>query len=128
MTTSSPERRTRVLLVAWSAIASMGAADDLEAAGYEVAGPFVQCDAAARALDDGRPDVAVLDLTLADGPCNALAQELRRRGVPFLVHTSWSRRDEIAPEFHHAPWLEKPCPSGCLVRAVDRLAREPAAA
>jgi DNA-binding response OmpR family regulator len=120
-----------VLLVAWSAIAAMETADDLEAAGYEVAGPFVQCAAAVRALDEARPDfavpdLAVLDLTLADGPCNALARELRRQGVPFLIHTSWSRRDEIAPEFHHAPWLEKPCPSGSLVQAVDRLVREPA--
>jgi DNA-binding response OmpR family regulator len=112
----------RVLLVEWSAITGMAVADDLEAAGYEVIGPFLQCARAVQALGREVPDLAVLDLTLADGPCNALAGELRRQNIPFLVHTSWSRRGRIAPEFEDVPWLEKPCPPDLLVEAVDRLA------
>jgi DNA-binding response OmpR family regulator len=111
----------RVLLVEWSAITAMAIADDLEAAGYEVVGPFLQAAKAVDALSRDLPDLAILDVTLSDGPCDALARELRNRSIPFLVHTSWTSRGQVAPEFLDVPWLEKPCQPDLLVRALDGL-------
>jgi DNA-binding response OmpR family regulator len=81
---------------------------DLEEAGFEVAGPFTRGDESMRWLDTHTPDLAVLDIILGDGPCSALARQLRSRGVPFLVFSGHDRGPDVPKEFWGVPWIEKP--------------------
>jgi DNA-binding response OmpR family regulator len=81
---------------------------DLEEAGFEVAGPFSRGDESMRWLDTHTPDLAILDIILGDGPCSALARQLRSRGVPFLVFSGHDRGPDVPKEFWGVPWIEKP--------------------
>ena len=38
-------------------------------------------------LERDAPSVAILDYSLKDGPCTALARTLRERGVPFIIYS-----------------------------------------
>jgi DNA-binding response OmpR family regulator len=110
MPTTNPTMRDRklVMLVEDEAITGFALADLMEDAGYAVVGPFARSTAAAEWLSDHTPDVAILDVVLSDGSCAGVAQLLRSKGVPFLVHSGWSYRDDIGSDFKGAPWLEKP--------------------
>jgi DNA-binding response OmpR family regulator len=99
----------------------MDLCDFLEQAGYRVVGPLGRLSDALRALGRENPAVAVLDVMLADGSCAALADELRRRGVPFLVHSGCQRADPFAAAFQGVPWLPKPSAPSAIARALDAL-------
>ena len=72
-----------VLVAEDEAVIAMALADDLEAAGYAVAGAFATCESALQWLKDETPDLAVLDPMLKDGTCRELAIEFR--GVVFRL-------------------------------------------
>lgn len=97
-----------VLVAEDEAVIGMTLLPDLEEAGYRVAGPFARCDEAMAWMESSSPDLAILDVILRDGPCTALAQELRRRGVPYLVFSGDDRHAASITEFNDAPWIEKP--------------------
>jgi CheY-like chemotaxis protein len=64
-------------------------------------------DALAR-LEDGRPDVVVLDISLSDGPAGPLARRLAEAGVPYVVASGYDG-DQIAdPLLRDVPRLGKP--------------------
>jgi DNA-binding response OmpR family regulator len=64
------------------AIIALELTDSLQAAGFDVAGPFATCAEAEKWLKTGQPEAAILDNLLKDGPCDALASDLSKRGVP----------------------------------------------
>jgi len=97
----------------------------LEDAGYAVAGPFPSNAEALAWLQDGDPALAILDLGLQDGLVTILAEELRRRGVPFVVYSGHARRPDLAPELKDAVWLQKPAPRNELLRAVQQAGAPP---
>lgn len=111
-----------VLVVEDQALIGLSIEAFLEEAGYEVAGPFASNQEALDWLGGGAPAAAVLDLGLKDGLSTTLAQELRRRGVGFVVYSGHAQRPDLAPELHDVPWLHKPVPREDLLRAVDDLA------
>lgn len=116
-------RSKRVLVVEDDAVISMAIEAEIADAGHAVIGPFGCCADALGALADGRPDAAVLDLRLRDGPCLDLARALRRRGVPFLVYTGSVSSAKPRGPFEGAPWIEKPAPTGQVAAALDALLR-----
>ncbi|MBZ9747688.1 response regulator [Mesorhizobium sp. CO1-1-7] len=63
-------------------------------------------------LAAARPDAAVLDVSLKDGECSALAKTLVARGVPFIVHTG---SDPVAKDdvFSRGIAFGKPSNPGC---------------
>jgi CheY-like chemotaxis protein len=98
----------RVVLVAEdNAVIGMMLADDLQDAGYAVAGPFSHAAAALAQLRDFTPDMAILDVLLKDGSCAPLARELRARGVPFIVFSGLDAAPDL-PELQGVPWVVKP--------------------
>lgn len=97
-----------VLVAEDEAVIGMTLLPDLEEAGYRVAGPFARCDEAMAWMETSSPDLAILDVILRDGPCTALAHELRRRGVPYLVFSGDDRQAASMAGFTDAPWVEKP--------------------
>jgi len=84
-----------ILVAEDEAIIAIDLADTLTRGGFDVAGPFATCAQAEDWLKTGAPDAAILDNLLQDGPCDALASDLSRRGVPV---TMFSGQDE-----RHAP-------------------------
>jgi DNA-binding response OmpR family regulator len=116
--------RQSILLVEDNTLISLMLEDDLLASGFAVLGPFTSCAATLAWLDGQKPDAAVLDISLSDGPCVELARVLRKRKVPFLVFTGESPRSEIARDFAGVPWIAKPASSIQIVESLrDMLER-----
>jgi DNA-binding NtrC family response regulator len=73
-------------------------------------------------LETHTPDVAILDISLEDGPCVPVAKELQIRGVPFLVHSARGRLDNLDPVFKFGTWVGKPTDTSALIDTAKALA------
>ncbi len=93
--------RQLVLVLEDEALIALNVQDELQDAGYEVAGPFSTCSAALEWLQTTTPDMAILDATLKDGPCREIALELSRREVPFLIYSGYQEDRQLLSEFDH---------------------------
>ncbi|MGF9763643.1 response regulator [Microvirga sp. 0TCS3.31] len=113
--------RQLVLVLEDEALIALNVQDELQDAGYEVAGPFSTCSAALEWLQTTTPDMAILDTTLKDGPCREIALELSRREVPFLIYSGYQEDRQLLSEFDHITWIEKPVPPEVLVQACQQL-------
>ena len=110
-----------VLILEDEALIALDLQDELRDAGYRVEGPFTTCAAALEWLQITTPNTAILDAALKDGPCRAIAQELTRREVPFLIYSGYHEDRQLLAEFPHVTWIEKPAPSSVLVEACQQL-------
>jgi DNA-binding response OmpR family regulator len=116
--------RPKILLVEDDALIGLMLEDDLRDSGFAVLGPFTSCAATLAWLHGQKPDAAVLDIILTDGPCVELARVLRERDVPFVVFTGQSPASEMADDFAAAPWIAKPASSSEIVETLrDMLGR-----
>jgi light-regulated signal transduction histidine kinase (bacteriophytochrome)/CheY-like chemotaxis protein len=75
---------------------------------------------AMRRLKGFTPDVAILDVNLGSGTSLPIAEELVRRGVPFIFATGYSDRS-IIPANLSAPVVRKPYEAGSLIAAVTKV-------
>jgi DNA-binding NarL/FixJ family response regulator len=114
-----PLENIRVLLVEDDPIIALDLRETLELAGATVIGPAPDAASAAALLQHSPFDVAVLDHLIAGGDSLPVADELSRRGVRFLFHTS--HRGMLAQTFPNAPMIDKPSRPGVLVAAVVAL-------
>ena len=110
-----------VLILEDEAIVAINLQDELQEAGYTVAGPFTTCADALSWLATASPDIAVVDTVLKDGSCGAIARELARREVPFLIYSGHQEDEYLLAEFQHVTWIEKPVLSAVLVQACHQL-------
>ncbi len=120
--TKQANGRPLVLVLEDEALIALTLQDDLQDAGYEVAGPFTTCAAALEWLRTHTPDAAILDVALKDGPCREIALELARRKVPFLIYSGLHEDRQLLADLQHVPWIEKPAPPAVLVHACQQLA------
>jgi DNA-binding response OmpR family regulator len=112
--------RQVVLVAEDEAIIGFELAESLRLEGFEVAGPFDTCGSAEAWLRSADYiQGAILDNSLRDGPCTALARDLRSRGIPFVVYSGHSRGQETLSEFDDAPWVVKPVLFEVLLRALQ---------
>lgn len=117
----------RVLLVEDEFLVRIMVEDDLCAAGCIIAGPCSDLGSAMRALAGEAFDVAVLDVNLNGEMVYPLADELRRRKIPFVFLSGYGRMD-LPERFRDTPRLAKPHEPAALIREIRRLAearREP---
>lgn len=110
-----------VLVIEDDPLLGLDLSDALSHAGFRPAGPVATLTEAAREVSRRTPDVAILDVRLADGLSSGLARELRRRRVPFVVHSACRRDGALCPELRDAPWLAKPAWPPDVVAAVAEL-------
>ncbi|WP_313200450.1 HWE histidine kinase domain-containing protein [Rhizobium sp.] len=75
---------------------------------------------ALRRLKGFTPDVAILDVNLGSGTSLPIAEELVRRGVPFIFATGYTDRS-IIPANLTAPIVRKPYEAEALISAVTKL-------
>lgn len=114
-----PLENVRVLLVEDDPIIALDLRQTLEAAGATVIGPAHDVAAATALMQNNPFDLAVLDHLIVGGDSLPVADELARRGLRFLFHTS--HRGLLPQKFPHAPVIDKPSRSGELVAAVVAL-------
>lgn len=105
----------RVLVVEDDYLLAMDLAALLRRAGADVMGPVGSVRDALDALDEA-PDIAVLDVRLTDGTSFPVADELARRGVPFIFATGTAEDIPAAHKGH--PVCSKPVADAALLRAI----------
>lgn len=113
--------RPLTLVLEDEAIIALNLQDELQDAGYKVAGPFTTCSAALEWLETATPDTAVLDAALKDGSCREITLELSRRGVPFLIYSGHREDSELLAGLEPVTWIEKPAPPSVIVRACRQV-------
>ena len=110
------DRSSRCLIVEDNVVVGMDLEDELQRSGFEVHW-VASVKGALAALDQGRTDVAVLDVVMRGEPCTALVLELKRRTIPFVIHSGWARREQT-PAVRDAPWIVKPAAVAALTEAL----------
>ncbi len=82
-------RALRILIVEDEAILALQLEDDLLAAGHEVVGFGAYASQAIRLADELQPDLALVDIHLADGPTGVrVARHIAASGCPVLFITA----------------------------------------
>lgn len=107
----------RVLLVEDEALVGLMMRAALTDAGYHVIGPYASVGAALTALESERPDCAVLDINLLDGPVYPLATVLANAGIPFVFATGYDVRS-VDDRFKHVTVLQKPADRASLLASL----------
>jgi DNA-binding response OmpR family regulator len=110
----------RILVAEHEFVTAFDLCDTFEEAGYEVEGPYAGISSAMLACQKGKPDLAILDIELADGLSYELAQKLMDDNVPVILHPDHAAACEVAARFPGVTTLAKPCPPAQLLDAVSR--------
>jgi len=97
----------RILVLDDQYLISMMLQNWLSELGCETVGPAGSVKRAMELLSGLAPDGAILDISLGDGDCYPVADELRNRGVPFALATGHGRNG-IADRFRDSLVLPKP--------------------
>ena len=80
----------RILLVEDEAVIAFAVEDMLVALGVDVVGPAFRLEEALQLAETEALDAAILDVNLNEQRSYAVADELSRRGVPFLFATGYA--------------------------------------
>jgi len=110
-----------VLLVEDQMIIAMDVEGMLEDSGIGTVVTASSVDEALRRLKDFAPDVAVLDVNLGSRTSAPVAEELRRRNIPFLFATGYGDQAMIPPGSEGAPVLPKPYERNSLIATLRSL-------
>ncbi|WP_104667085.1 response regulator [Ensifer adhaerens] len=93
----------------------------LEQRGWIVIGPAATVVEALGLLQNARPSVAVLDVTLKDGPVTRVAEVLRARNIPFVIASAYELPEHVGGEaLSGAPNVGKPTDERDLFRALEQ--------
>lgn len=95
--------------------------DTCEEIGFLVEGPHGGLSSAMLALQKERPDLAILDFAMGEGPLVALAQKLSEENVPIIFHAGTQVPADLAQRFPLAATLPKPCPPADFISTVHRM-------
>jgi DNA-binding NtrC family response regulator len=106
----------RVLVVEDERLVADHIAEVLEEADADVVGPISTGTEARQLVRSGvKIDVAVLDLTLADGPATPLLEALTARKVPTIVYSGAALPDAIRRRHPDLVSLTKPAAPARLI-------------
>lgn len=117
-----PTGQKSVLIVEDEAIVAMDLESMVESFGYAVFGTFASVGDALAALDNGTPDVAVVDMNLAGDSSLPVAEALFKRGVPLVFATGYAELGELPEGLATAPRLSKPVSEKDLKKTIAELA------
>lgn len=124
---SSEFSRLDVLIVEDEAIISFLLEDMLRELGCRGIRNVAGLDEAMMAVDERRPDIAVLDVNLDGVDVYPLAERLYEAGVPFVFTTGYGR-DGVAPAWAGYPVVQKPFRADVLAGAIGAAMRRSGAA
>ena len=107
-----------VLIVEDEFLIAFDIADQFEAAGARVLGPFAGVSTTLQAIEHGDvPDAAVLDVNLGGERSLRVAQRLAQDGIPFVFVTGYDSNC-LHEERTLAPILQKPFAFDAAVAAL----------
>jgi CheY-like chemotaxis protein len=121
-----PVAGRRVLVVEDEYLAALTTIDFLERIGCEVVGLAARLPAALQFVRTEALDAAVLDINIAGTMVWPVAEELLRRGVPYLFLSAYSERNMIPAPFASAPCLAKPLERDRLLCQLEAMWAVPA--
>jgi two-component system, response regulator PdtaR len=90
----------------------------LQRNGWRVLGPAATVAEALRMLQGATPDVALLDINLRGELVTPVAEELRARGVPFVLASAYDDRELAVLALARAPNVGKPANERRLLAAL----------
>jgi DNA-binding response OmpR family regulator len=103
-------RRLRIAIIEDEALVALEMEDHLKDAGHEVVGIADTLKDAIRLIEDTAPDLALVDIQLAEGSSGLdVAQELNARGVPCVFATG------------NCPGRERDDALGCLHKPFNQI-------
>lgn len=111
----------RVLVVEDEFLVSLVTVDLLHSVGCMVVGPAARIAAALKFAQSESLDAAVLDIDIAGDTIWPVAEELRRRSVPFLFLSAHAHQGLIPATFAAALRLDKPVEKDRLLRGLNAL-------
>lgn len=115
---SSPFLERRILVVEDNFVLAESMRFALEELGCTVVGPAPTSSLALELLARGPVDAAVLDIDLRGVSSAPVAEELARRGTPFVFLTGYESAALLPPTFHSWARLSKPVDPEELVRTL----------
>jgi len=115
---SSPFQERRILVVEDNFVLAESMRFSLEELGCTVVGPAPTAARALELLAHGPVDAAVLDIDLRGKSSAPVAEELARRGTPFVFLTGYESAALLPPTFHSWTRLSKPVDPEELVRTL----------
>ena len=107
----------RVLVVEDETLIVLMIEDTLQELGCVVVGPVGKLDAAVRLASGEVLDVAILDVNIRGGHVYPVAEQLRARGIPFVLasgYEDWA----LCEAFRNEPRLNKPFTANELEKQV----------
>lgn len=108
----------RILIVEDDALIAMTLAEDLEDAGFTIAGPCMSVAHALHTLNVRDVDAAIVDLDLGRETSAEIAHALKRAELPFVV-VSGSVDGALDPPYDGAPQLGKPLQFDGLLKVLS---------
>lgn len=113
-----PKLRRKILIVEDEPIISMDMADTFKAAGWVIMGPAATLAQAEKALQNGLPDDAVLDLNLKRETTIDLALRLHQANVRIVLLTGETTSD-LPDILNTVRVIRKPVPMQDVVAAFE---------
>lgn len=111
-----------ILLVEDEALVGLSFAANLEEAGFSVIGPCTNSKEALSALRREKIAGAFVDMNLGHGQTSeAVAQELRRRRIPFYFLTGYSANRSKIKSDEASRYLSKPIDEERLIAAAKSM-------
>jgi len=93
----------------------------LEGAGMAVLATATSPRDAFAVLSKGTPDVAVLDVNLGEGTSEAIARQLREKGIPFIFATGYGDGGVIPDDLAGTPVVRKPYDKEAILAELRKL-------
>ncbi|WP_165616950.1 response regulator [Salipiger marinus] len=122
MTTSTKTGHLRVMIIEDNPLIALDLQLQIEDFGHVFAGRHARSSSVVEGVAATGPDVALVDLYLADGRTGALVvHELNKIGVPSIVVSGELRHHIELPEAIAV--LEKPVDAGLLEAALEKVAQ-----
>ena len=113
--------KTRVLIVEDEPLIALGLDDLLVDSGYEVAGVAGKLRDALAIVELGGFDAAILDANLAGVSAGPVGAALTARGLPYLVLSGYSSKQQVGAFPGAARFLQKPCVPEHLIDALNKI-------
>ncbi len=110
----------RVLVVDDEALIAMMLSDLIVEYGHETVGPAHSEDQALQLVASTPIDAAILDVTLGDHDCFAVAEALGARGIPFAFATGHGVQS-MPDEFRERMTVSKPFDFEIVRKLIDEL-------
>lgn len=92
----------------------------VEGFGYDVMGPYPSIQSATDALENEKPDAAVLDVRLTDGEVFPVANILRELDVGLIFHSGHAFGDSIFRQYPESQCCQKPVSTAQLKSALGK--------